>query len=368
MKSAPVIIVQLIHIEGPMKGEIQDFSEPEISIGRHPSCQVQFPKDLTTISRKHAMIVRDGNRFKMVNQGPNGTFVNGKRLDEVYLKDGDVLTISENGPKVSFLTEMKEGEEILSPVPPQQPESEPVMVERAPAPPAQPEPPAPAARVETPVRPPQPAPPKAPVQRKPAAHPPQQEPPATRKPATRQPRPEAPSPKAQGRPAASPSRQKPAAPQEVPIQRVQVPLIIQLGPTLRSYKELPVTLGKSPACDFVLNDPAIIDHHAQLFFSQDQYWVKDLTGQQAVSINGRPIGIQASLNPDDSLELTASGPRFRFLGGGRLAEIEEPLPEEQFQDGPPGDPNEDRAAFSTKDKADKVIKGAKNVFDKFLKR
>ncbi|MBW1902444.1 MAG: FHA domain-containing protein, partial [Deltaproteobacteria bacterium] len=86
MKSAPIIIVQLVHIEGPMKGEIQEFSESEISIGRHPSCQVQFPKDLTTISRKHAMIVREGNRFKMISQGPNGTFVNGKRLEEVYLK------------------------------------------------------------------------------------------------------------------------------------------------------------------------------------------------------------------------------------------------------------------------------------------
>jgi len=365
MKSAPVIVVQLVHIEGPMKGEIQEFSESEISIGRHPSCQVQFPKDLTTISRKHAMIVRDGNRFKMISQGANGTFVNGKRLEEVYLKDGDVLTISENGPKVSFLTEMKEGEEIPAPPPPQQP-----GIETSTAPPAQPEPPGPAAPIEPPVRPSQPEAPAPQVHHKPVTPPPQHQPPTPRDqhiPAPQQPRPEPPSPEIQP-PDPPPPRQQPATPQAGPIQRVQVSLIIQLGPTLRSYKELPVTIGKNPDCDFVLNYPAIIDHHAQIFFSQDQYWVKDLTGQQAVSINGWPISLQAPLNPDDSLGLSASGPRFRFLGGGRLAEIEEPVQEEPIHDKPAGAPHENREIFSPKDQADKVLKGAKNVLDKFLKR
>lgn len=363
MKSAPIIIVQLVHIGGPMKGEIQEFSESEISIGRHPSCQVQFPKDLTTISRKHAMIVREGNRFKMISQGPNGTFVNGKRLEEVYLKDGDVLTISENGPKVSFLTEMKEGEEI--PSPPLRP-----GVEKSAAPPAQPEPPGPAAQVETPVHPPPSEAPAPRVQHKPVTPPPQPQPPTPRgqhTPDAQQPRPEPPSPEIQP-PAAPPPRQQPAAPQAVAIQRVQVPLIIQLGPTLRSYKEVPVTIGKNPDCDFVLNYPAIIDHHAQIFFSQDQYWVKDLTGQQAVSINGQPVSLQAPLNPDDNLSMSASGPRFRFLGGGRLAEIEEPVQEVPVQDKSADAPHVNREIFSPKDQADKVLKGAKNVLDKFLKR
>ncbi len=80
MKKAPTIIMQLVHIQGPMKGQIQEFSEPEISIGRHPSCHVQFPKDLSLISRQHARIVREGNRFKLVDQSANGTFLNGKQV------------------------------------------------------------------------------------------------------------------------------------------------------------------------------------------------------------------------------------------------------------------------------------------------
>ena len=58
MKRAPVIVTQLVHIQGPLKGEIQEFSEAAISIGRDPSNSVRFPKDLTTLSRKHAEIVR----------------------------------------------------------------------------------------------------------------------------------------------------------------------------------------------------------------------------------------------------------------------------------------------------------------------
>ncbi len=113
MKTAPAIIVQLIHIEGPMKGQILELSDHEINIGRHPSCQLKFPHDLNIISRKHATITRDGNRFKLTDRSSNGTIVNGRRIKETYLKDGDVLTISEGGPKISFLTRMGE----LSPIP-----------------------------------------------------------------------------------------------------------------------------------------------------------------------------------------------------------------------------------------------------------
>jgi len=276
MANIPVIVIQLIHIEGPLKGEIQEFSNPEISIGRHSSCQVQFPKDLKIISRKHAQIIREGNRFKLINHSQNGTFLNGKRIPEAYLKDGDVLIFAQGGPKVSFLTKIEAGQtdiDILTPVTPEPPQMPPEMAPAVPS--AEP-------------------PPVPPVQPKP-------------------------------RPA-----------RDVSIQKIKIPLIIQYGPTLRSFNELPVTIGKGPGCDFILNHPSVFDQHAQLFFSHDQYWVKDLTGQQSVSINGQPINIQAPLNPDNQLALSLQGPRFRFLGGGRLAEIEEPISEVP-EDEPPAE-------------------------------
>ncbi len=270
MTTQPSIVVQLVHIDGPLKGEIQEFLDPEISMGRHPSCQVQFPKDLAMISRKHARIVREGNRFKLVDQSANGTFVNGKRVTEAYLKSGDVLILAQGGPKVSFLTRIEE----VRPQP------------QAITPPGAP------AETETP---------------------PTQQPPAQQI----QPEPYAPSP--------------------VSGQKVHVPLVVQYGPTLRSFKELPVTIGKNPSCDLSLEHPQILDKHAQVFFDQDQYWVKDMTGRHLILIDGKPINIQAPLNPNSTLSLSPKGPTFRFLGGGRLAEFEQPEIQEsesQESDGP----------------------------------
>ncbi len=273
MANIPVIVVQLVHIQGPLKGQIQEFSDPEISIGRHPSCQVQFPKDLLIVSRKHAQIVREGNRFKLVNQSDNGTFINGQRLPEAYLKSGDVLVFAEGGPKVSFLTKVGE--------------SRPAVAKPAPVTPE-----------------PFQAPPKASAPQVPQTPPIQP---------ARQP--------------AQPSFVPPTPPTPRPApgiaaQKVKAPLIIQYGPTLRSFKELPVTIGKSPNCDFVIEHSSVLDLHAQIFFSQNQYWIKDLTGKHTISINNQPINYEAPLNPDNQLALSPQGPKFLFLGGGRLAEIE----------------------------------------------
>jgi pSer/pThr/pTyr-binding forkhead associated (FHA) protein len=103
---------------------------------------------------------------------------------------------------------------------------------------------------------------------------------------------------------------------------VKKPLMIQYGPTLRSFNELPVTIGQGARCDFVLNHPAIFERHAQVFFHQDQYWIKDLSGKNPILINGRPVDQEAILEPDCRLSLSSQGPDFQFLGGGHLAEIE----------------------------------------------
>jgi pSer/pThr/pTyr-binding forkhead associated (FHA) protein len=238
MKSIPKISVELVHIQGPMKGEIQEISDPEILIGRHSSCQVRFPKDTTYISRHHAKILREGNRFKLIDlKSRNGTFLNGQRVAEAFLKKGDVLMFADGGPKVSFLIKEVERRD----------EADKHIVEGPP-------------RIERGLE-----------------------------------------------------------------QKTPVPLIIQYGPTLRSFKELPVTIGRNPSCEFVLDHPALLDRHAQIFFSRDQYWVKDLTGQQLVRLDGLPVNVQAPLLPDNRLSLSDMGPAFRFLGAGRLAEIEEQL-------------------------------------------
>lgn len=139
---AAEIAVQLVHIEGPRKGQIDEPSGPVITIGRSPDSDVAFPPDLRIVSRKHAEIRRQGNSFLLVNLSPNGCLVNGRPADNVYLKQGDVLTFAEGGPKVSFLSAVKAAPRAARPSP--APSYSPAPRPAAPAaPPAGPTPSAP---------------------------------------------------------------------------------------------------------------------------------------------------------------------------------------------------------------------------------
>ena len=324
MSVIPHITVQLVHMQGPLKGEIQELTEGEIRIGRHPDCQVQFPKEMVTLSRVHARIVREGNRFKLIDQSTNGSYVNGQRISEAYLKDGDVLMFAEGGPKVSFLTQISDAQPARQPMPaptstpPAAPVSQPI-------PPRQAQP----ARVQSF----QPLPAGSPSQ------PPQM--PAPAPPAHQT------SPPLQPQPAAA----VPAA------ETVKAPLAIQDGPALKSFQSLPIVIGSGPGCDFTINHPGIHDRHAQFFFAQNRYWVKDLTGMNCIMVDGQPINVQMLLEPNMQLSLGEHGPKFRFLGGGRLAEIEDPLTEEPPPKRPPDNaPQKQEWSEKLSEKAGGLIK------------
>lgn len=254
MQNTQNILVKLVHIKGPMKGNIQEFHEDRITIGRQPFNHLRFPADLDIVSRNHAEIIRDGIKFKLIDHSSNGTYVNGKNVNEVFLKNGDVIEFANGGPKVSFLTELKK-----------------TTLKRD-------------------------------IQLSNYHH------------------------------EVSQKKQQPfldnkheflhhIKEREIIIQKVNAPLIIQYGPTIRTFKELPVTIGKNPMCQYKLDHPEILDQHAQIFFNQNQYWIKDLTGQGVVHVNKQPIALQTHLNLNDEISLSQKGPVFSFLGEGRLAEV-----------------------------------------------
>ena len=283
--------IQLVHIDGPFKGEIQDYFEPVVSMGRHPDCQLVFPKECTAISRKHAEIIREGDRFKFVDSSANGTLVNGKAAKELFLKDGDVLIFGgEDGPKVSFLSSPfapgdEEAAAAARAIPANQevelnPEQPPI-----PEPPTTPEKPVVQEQEPQKVTPPRFIPPKA-------------------------------------MPPVEPKQPQGSAQKAEP-EVVAKTFIIQYGATLTSFKQLPITIGSGAECDATLQHPSLAARHAQIYFRDDQYWVKDLTGRGLLTIDRQPVATEAPLPPDSRLTLSGQGPKFQFLGDGRLAEIEE---------------------------------------------
>jgi hypothetical protein len=86
-------------------GESQRIIVDQIEIGRDPRCQVRFDEGFTTVSRRHAAIVKDGDNWKLVQLSKtNSTYLNGHKVEnEWYLQNGDEIQLSTNGPKLGFL-------------------------------------------------------------------------------------------------------------------------------------------------------------------------------------------------------------------------------------------------------------------------
>ena len=61
-------------------------------LGRHPDCDLVLGDD--SVSRRHASITREGDRWLIVDLGSrNGTHVNGWRVAEAHVFDGDELVL-----------------------------------------------------------------------------------------------------------------------------------------------------------------------------------------------------------------------------------------------------------------------------------
>jgi hypothetical protein len=78
--------------KGPLKGEVFYLELFPVSIGRDPGCDL-FLNNMT-VSREHAMIERDGGRIVVRdNSSLNGTWVDGKIVEEAELLEGSLLQV-----------------------------------------------------------------------------------------------------------------------------------------------------------------------------------------------------------------------------------------------------------------------------------
>jgi FHA domain/zinc-ribbon domain len=77
---------------GGRSGEHFVPQDERTTIGRSPDCEIFL--DDVTVSRKHAVVVRQESGYSIEDQGSlNGTFVNRKRIDSAPLTDGDEVQI-----------------------------------------------------------------------------------------------------------------------------------------------------------------------------------------------------------------------------------------------------------------------------------
>jgi ABC transport system ATP-binding/permease protein len=74
-----------------------------LAIGRHPTNQLVI--DVPTVSAEHAVMEYQSGRYHLIDRSSrNGTFVNGQRITEVDLNDGDLIRLGEMGDHAVTLT------------------------------------------------------------------------------------------------------------------------------------------------------------------------------------------------------------------------------------------------------------------------
>jgi Nif-specific regulatory protein len=85
-------LAELEGLAGPLKGSSIPLSGDEVSIGREPSNAISVVD--AGVSRKHCMIVREGDGFKIQDlNSRNSTFVNGVPITERVLASGDEIKV-----------------------------------------------------------------------------------------------------------------------------------------------------------------------------------------------------------------------------------------------------------------------------------
>lgn len=93
-------------------GEFPLKADKDIVIGRSADLDMVLVEDM--VSRKHARIVASGGKVTIADLGStNGTFVNGQRVDELELKEGDRILI---GTSILKLVAQTDGASSLDPV------------------------------------------------------------------------------------------------------------------------------------------------------------------------------------------------------------------------------------------------------------
>ena len=84
--------------------------EPSIKIGRATNNEVVLYS--AVVSRHHVEIKKSKeNEWEVVNIGSNGTYIDGKRVEQTKAIDGMIFRLASSGPKILIKIEAESGQE-----------------------------------------------------------------------------------------------------------------------------------------------------------------------------------------------------------------------------------------------------------------
>ncbi len=113
---------RLLIFTGKLKGKAMALpSEGKVVLGRSQQAHITIPDG--NLSRAHCAVVAAGKGYKVEDlKSTNGTFVNGKQIDQVILHDGDRIVIGETEMEFRIQERFDDTETKMDLVPVGQPE------------------------------------------------------------------------------------------------------------------------------------------------------------------------------------------------------------------------------------------------------
>jgi len=261
--------IQIVHIGGKRQGEINHFLPGTLNFGRHPNCDVVFSRDALSVSRIHARLECDAMHCRLIGLGSNGTYVNGKLIENVVLQSGDVVTFSETGPKLSFIFQAGQSTNNDSPDKTQRidlfDQDHTDLIQQI--------------RDVTPL-------PGKPAQIN------------------------ADYPYDLFNPGSAVSAE--------PENRS---FILHFANKLRSIDKTRVTIGRGKESDLIIDHPRLLDTHALLYYSGSNCFVANSSALRLIWLNGNLLSGDTRLRVNDVLMLNYAGPSLIYRGNGKFQEF-----------------------------------------------
>jgi ABC-type multidrug transport system ATPase subunit/predicted component of type VI protein secretion system len=94
---------EFIFLSGTRLGSSVRFQQAVLWMGRDPHCELAFdPETDLQVSGRHAEVIEVGETYQIRDHSTNGTYVNGKRVKQAVIRDGDLIELGQGGPKLRF--------------------------------------------------------------------------------------------------------------------------------------------------------------------------------------------------------------------------------------------------------------------------
>lgn len=76
----------------------------------------------------------------------------------------------------------------------------------------------------------------------------------------------------------------------------------QAGEEIQQFVHSPISIGRDPACDFVLAESTVSTRHAILSYHHNQWWIEDLNSTNGTLLNGQPVLEPVVLTTNDHVK------------------------------------------------------------------